>query len=100
MAHETSATPASIGALAAALLRTAAWLYGGLWVVAAATSPWGPPGTLAVALVAPLAPLVLLASLRSMARRTPAAPPSAGRGSTPERARHPALGSPEGDTVR
>ncbi len=74
MDHETSAAPGSIGALAAALLRTAAWLYGGLWVVTAATSPWGPPGTLAVALVAPLAPLVLLATLRRPVRRPPSPP--------------------------
>ncbi len=72
MAHETSAASAPVGALAAALLRTGAWLYGGLWVVAAATSPWGPPGPLAVALVAPLAPLVLLATLRGQVRRPPA----------------------------
>jgi hypothetical protein len=64
-----------VATLLAALLRTAAWLYGGLWVIVAATSPWSPPGLLPVVLLLPLAPLVMLASLGSLtgARRAPAA---------------------------
>lgn len=69
------ATP--IATLAAALLRTAAWLYGALWVIVAATSPWGPPGLLPVVVLLPLAPLVMLATVRALSRRPPPArPPS------------------------
>ena len=69
--------PAAVSTLAAAVLRTGAWLYGGLWVIVAATSPWGPPGPLPVALLAPLAPLVLLATVRSSpGGARPSQPPS------------------------
>ncbi len=64
---ERRSTP--LGTLAAALLRTIAWVYGALWLIVAATAPWGPPGLLAVVLLLPVAPLVLLATLRSLTRR-------------------------------
>ena len=64
---ERRSTP--LATLAAALLRTIAWVYGALWLIVAATAPWGPPGLLAVVLLPPLAPLVLLATLRSLTRQ-------------------------------
>ncbi len=75
MAFDAPARAIPVATLLGALARTAAWLYGGLWVIAAAASPWGPPGLLPVVLMLPLAPLVMLATLHSLtgARRAPAA---------------------------
>src|SRR5665647_978981 len=60
--------PVSPAMVAAALLRTGAWLYAALWVVVTAAAPWGPPGLLPVVCLAPLGPLVFLAVMRSMQR--------------------------------
>jgi hypothetical protein len=56
----------SLGTGALALLRTAAWMYGALVLVAAATAPLGPHPDVAAGCLLPLGPLVLAAVTRSL----------------------------------
>ncbi len=66
--HTDDASPAVLGVLA--LLRTAGWLYLGLWIAAAATSVGGAGRGLAAAVVAAAGPAILTATLAGLLDRT------------------------------
>ncbi len=93
MSSEPRSIPVST--IAAALLRTGAWIYLGLWLIVAAAAPWGPPGVLPVLCLLPLAPLVFLATIRSLLPdRSDLPRPTAERKAEAMTAAHAFLSSP------